>query len=271
MDFKKMKYFLTVVETQNFTKAAKNLFVAQSSLSEQIKRIEEELQCTLFLRNKKNIKVTKEGMEFYEYCKNTLAEYDAFLQSLNSQNNPIKLGLYYTPKIDQWTKIINDYNQQNEMNIQSLLFYSNDMKKNLLKGDLDIGLSIKDDELLKRGFSYSYFSVSRLSLYSQKQLHHLDRVCIYCLDSSKSSQLFLIYKEFIKDYKLKENNIRYLNSLEEILFALNYDNTAALLLDSLVSNTNLIKIIDWDYPIDIGWYVKKDNETTSWIKENLKP
>lgn len=43
MTLTQIKYFLEVCETRNFTRAAKNLYVAQSSLSRQIRLLEEEI------------------------------------------------------------------------------------------------------------------------------------------------------------------------------------------------------------------------------------
>lgn len=51
MTLQQIKYFLEVAKTQNFTVAAKNLFVAQSSLSYAIRELERELAIPLFVRH----------------------------------------------------------------------------------------------------------------------------------------------------------------------------------------------------------------------------
>lgn len=48
MDMKQLKTFLYVAELNSFTQAADKLGYSQSTVSFQIRRLEEELDCTLF-------------------------------------------------------------------------------------------------------------------------------------------------------------------------------------------------------------------------------
>lgn len=50
MDFKKLKYVLTVAEEQSISKAAAALFISQPSLSHIISNIEDELGVRIFNR-----------------------------------------------------------------------------------------------------------------------------------------------------------------------------------------------------------------------------
>lgn len=55
------RYFIAIAEEKSFSKAAKRLFVAQSSLSQAIKNMEEELQVQLFIRHKHGVTMTEAG------------------------------------------------------------------------------------------------------------------------------------------------------------------------------------------------------------------
>ena len=69
MDFKKLECFIALYEEKNFSRAADNMFMAQSSFSSQIKALEEELGVVLVNRdNKRDVHFTKEGSSFYEYA-----------------------------------------------------------------------------------------------------------------------------------------------------------------------------------------------------------
>lgn len=57
-----MNYFLTLAETLNFTKAAQRLYISQPALSRQIVALEQELNCLLFIRNQKSVKLTPAGI-----------------------------------------------------------------------------------------------------------------------------------------------------------------------------------------------------------------
>lgn len=53
--------FLTLSETLNYTKAASRCHISQSALSTQIKNLEKELGCVLFLRSTRNVELSNSG------------------------------------------------------------------------------------------------------------------------------------------------------------------------------------------------------------------
>ena len=70
--FKQMQYFVSVVETQSFTKAAEECYISQSAISQQIRALEEELGVSLLVRKKKIVAPTSAGEYFYKHCKDIL-------------------------------------------------------------------------------------------------------------------------------------------------------------------------------------------------------
>ena len=62
MNLKTLFYFLKVAEYENITKAAQELHIAQPHLTRQIHSLEEELHVTLFIREKKRLHITEEGL-----------------------------------------------------------------------------------------------------------------------------------------------------------------------------------------------------------------
>lgn len=61
MTFRQLEYFLAVARTLNFSKAAEDLFVSQSTLSKAIATLEEELGSILFIRDHHNVSLTPAG------------------------------------------------------------------------------------------------------------------------------------------------------------------------------------------------------------------
>lgn len=93
--FKQMKYFIAVVETQSFTKAAEECYISQSAISQQIKALEDELKIKLLTRNKRSFTLTPAGEYFYEHCKNILDEVDELCQKtreIEEDENLLKIG-----------------------------------------------------------------------------------------------------------------------------------------------------------------------------------
>lgn len=68
MTIQQCKYVLTVVKTGSFNEAAKQLFIAQSSLSVSIKSLEQELDIKIFERSGNGVYLTDEGAEFVKYA-----------------------------------------------------------------------------------------------------------------------------------------------------------------------------------------------------------
>ena len=72
MELRQLRYFEKASELLNFTEAAKSLFLSQSTLSQQIKQLEEELGVLLFDRIGKRIVLTEAGESFLPYARNAI-------------------------------------------------------------------------------------------------------------------------------------------------------------------------------------------------------
>ncbi len=82
MEIYQLRYFVTVAETGNFTKAAALCFVSQPSLSQQILNLEEELGHKLFHRLGRRTSLTQAGQLLLEKSRRILVEVDNTLKEL---------------------------------------------------------------------------------------------------------------------------------------------------------------------------------------------
>ena len=62
LELRHFTYFLAVAEELHFRKAAERLFISQPGLSRQIKQMEEIIGATLFIRDKRNVRLTDAGV-----------------------------------------------------------------------------------------------------------------------------------------------------------------------------------------------------------------
>lgn len=85
MDVKALRYFLAVANEGNLTAAAKSLYLTQPSLSRQIKELERELGCDLFVRHSHSMELTQQGVFLRERAREIVAMVerttDAFRQT----------------------------------------------------------------------------------------------------------------------------------------------------------------------------------------------
>ena len=77
--------FKKLAETQHMTRAAKELYITQPTLSLSIKALEHELGVPLFFRDGRQIKLTKHGRDFYADVAGVLGELDRSIASVRAQ------------------------------------------------------------------------------------------------------------------------------------------------------------------------------------------
>ncbi|MES1022084.1 LysR substrate-binding domain-containing protein [Gloeocapsa sp. BRSZ] len=76
MELRHLRYFITVAEELNFSRAAERLHIAQPPLSQQIRDLEVELGVQLFERTKRRVELTTPGKVFLEKSRLVLQQVD---------------------------------------------------------------------------------------------------------------------------------------------------------------------------------------------------
>ena len=85
MELRNLITFIHVAELGSFTKAAEQLGYSQSTISFQIKQLEDELDCLLFERINHTINLTERGHELVSYAHKIRALTDDFKESLTKE------------------------------------------------------------------------------------------------------------------------------------------------------------------------------------------
>ena len=81
MNIQSLAYFIQVADSKSYSIAAKKIYVAQSSLSTSVKKLEDELGIKLFNYDGKSLHLTIEGERFYELAQEFLTSYEVFFES----------------------------------------------------------------------------------------------------------------------------------------------------------------------------------------------
>ena len=66
MQIRQLEYFVAVSEHLNFTKAARQFYISQTAVTQQIKALEQELGADLFIRSNRHVELTPAGKTFLE-------------------------------------------------------------------------------------------------------------------------------------------------------------------------------------------------------------
>lgn len=96
MELRHVRYFDAIAETLNFTRAAERLHVTQSTLSHQIRQLEDELGALLFDRSGKKVRMTEAGEILRSHLTPALGQIDRAVQALRGNaetlTGSIRLG-----------------------------------------------------------------------------------------------------------------------------------------------------------------------------------
>ena len=99
MEVRQLGYFIKAAEMLHFTAAAEACFVTQSTLSQQIKQLEEELGMLLFDRVGKNVRLTEAGNVFLVHARQIVLDIkkskQAIFELANMVNGELRIGVTY--------------------------------------------------------------------------------------------------------------------------------------------------------------------------------
>ncbi|HHP0278271.1 MULTISPECIES: LysR family transcriptional regulator [Acinetobacter calcoaceticus/baumannii complex] len=149
MSFRHLRYFIVISEEKSFVSAAKRLNTVQSSLSQQMKDLEDYIGVELYERGKRVITLTPAGDVFLEEAKKTLAEADKTFQiakSLNKKNkNILRVGVLIGVEVKLPKNILE--NLSGEAYWESIEIISGtgpELIESLNKGAIDISFTRSD-------------------------------------------------------------------------------------------------------------------------------
>ena len=145
MKIQEMRMILAIISEGSISSAAKKLYIAQPSLSQCVKKIEQELGVPLFIRQTgKLLTPTKSGLLYAEAAKEILNIYDDFLEKLEPEVSSDKPSLRIGVPSRQGNRIIEAI-FSDEALIQTVVpsftdGNANDLELLLINGELDLAV-----------------------------------------------------------------------------------------------------------------------------------
>lgn len=164
MEIHQLRYFVAVADNSNFTRAAEQCLVSQPSLSQQISKLERELNTVLFERLGRKVRLTETGQTFYSRAVTAFAAIDEAKASVQHDDHwqagklslaaiPTIAPYFLPPLIKSFTKSF----PQARLTIREN--FTAEIIKDSLAGDADVGiLALPIDEELSRFVVQPLFS-----------------------------------------------------------------------------------------------------------------
>ena len=117
MTLKQMRYALAVAKFASVKEASRNLFISQPSLSESIKKLEEELGFEIFIRNRTGIKLTPDGEQFITQIQSVVDQVSNIEKHLKERKDRIpQLSIsviHYFFMAEVFSEIVNLFDRKN--------------------------------------------------------------------------------------------------------------------------------------------------------------
>ncbi len=111
MTLQQLKQVVAIAEWGSMNEAAKQLFVAQPSLSNTLKELEKELEITIFIRTNRGMTITPEGSEFLAHARQVLDQYSIIEERYIEKHKKKKFSVstqHYTFAVKAFVELVRE-------------------------------------------------------------------------------------------------------------------------------------------------------------------
>ena len=180
IDIELYKVFYTVAKCGNITKAADNLYISQPAVTMNIKKLEDLLETTLFVRTKRGVILTEEGKVLYEYVTNAMENIKLGENRLTSLKNldtgTIRIGIGTTLTkyfLVPFLQIFHEKYPNIQIHIDTGI--TQDILKKLEEGKLDLAI-IAGDNKNYTNFNIEYYRDIQYNFFGNEKFKGLSKL-----------------------------------------------------------------------------------------------
>ena len=147
MELRQLKYFVEVGRLGSFSLASKSLFITQSTISQQIQKLEEELGVELLTRDTRHVTLSDYGEQFYPCAVQVLEEARAGAERIKDVKalkvGTLSVGATYSfgPLLKQ--TVLDFYRKYPRIRMDLVITSKEDLRQKLLDRELDVALTYK--------------------------------------------------------------------------------------------------------------------------------
>ena len=283
MTIVQLETFLKITEAGSFTAASNMLGYAQSTVTTQIKQLEEELNCLLFERLGKNIVLTLEGKRLLIYAQKMLQLEREILLEVPKSEDPtgiLRLGVSESLCYNILPHILLEYKKRFPKIVIELQFITHDTFPSMLKqGALDLVYTlnpyIESPELVmlhKKPETLGFYPSPEYPLANRNRIKETDLENIPLLLTSHSCNFRLMLIQDLAKYSVTPK-IGIETSRKEILKQFAINQLGVAFIPDMVAKEEIengsLKRLDWggnDFAIFSQIFIHKDKHLNSAIE-----
>ncbi|MCQ2141296.1 MAG: LysR substrate-binding domain-containing protein [Bacteroidales bacterium] len=259
MELRQLNYFVSIAETLNFSEAARSLYVTQSTLSQQIKALEDELGTMLFQRDSHSVTLTESGSKLLPLARRTI--HDALscknqirdLQEMLTGELNIGLTYSFSPLLTETVKVFMTQYPGVKLNI----FYKTmeELMELLRHREVDFVLAFKPSRPYEEIESHNLFE-DKLSVIMRKD-HPLAKMKSISMEELRKHRLAIPSKglqsrnsieQFISIEDSGLNVCLEINEANILLEIVQYNNLLTLLSDATIRCREMLTAVPLDLP-----------------------
>lgn len=167
MNYKWLEAFITVAEQGSFSKAAQLLYTSPTALTQQLNALERYLQCAVFERTYRGVRLTPAGETFYQYAKEIMQLSDRAVLDCRTKagilDNKIVIASYREMEMNELRPYLGRFAEVcPDIEIRFLsenyrIFF--DLLKNR---EIDLFIHPRDPYIEKKGFHFQKIGVTTI-------------------------------------------------------------------------------------------------------------
>ncbi len=143
MTLRHLKIFIEVVETGKMSAAAKNLYIAQPSVSQAVHELENHYHTLLFKRYSKKLFITDSGRLLYTYAKQLAAQFERMEENMLTKKRRKKFRVGATISVGGsiLSPVVKRFRQEfPDLDVYAFVGNTQEIEERLLNMDLDAGI-----------------------------------------------------------------------------------------------------------------------------------
>ncbi|WP_341305291.1 LysR family transcriptional regulator [Pseudomonas sp. TMP25] len=144
LDHLLLRSFVAVADCGNFTRAAERLHLTQSTVSQQLRRLEDSLGCRLLDRSARQVRMTAEGEQLCSYARRILALHDEADDVLRNRQSDgvLRLGVPEDFAAERLMPLLADFTEaQTSVRLEITSGLSPELLRQYREGQFDLLLS----------------------------------------------------------------------------------------------------------------------------------